>query len=64
MKISPYWKAIVAALAAGAASISTALQDNRVTAEEGWTTLIAVLVALGFTWAVPNKPVTGEDSNA
>jgi len=65
MKISPYWKAIVAAFAAGAASIATALNnDDTITAAEGWTALIAVLAALGFTWAVPNKPATGEDPTA
>jgi membrane-associated PAP2 superfamily phosphatase len=62
MRISSYWKAIVAGIAAGAASVSTALQDNHITAEEGWTALIAVLFALGFTWAIPNKPAPGEDN--
>jgi cyanophycinase-like exopeptidase len=64
MKISHYWKAAVAGTAAGAASLSTALHDDTITAAEGWTALIAVLAALGFTWAVPNKPTPGEDTNA
>jgi hypothetical protein len=64
MRIAKYWKAIVAAVVAGAGAISTALTDDTITAAEGWAALIAVLGALGFTWAVPNKPVTGEDSNA
>jgi hypothetical protein len=64
MKISSYWKSIVAAIAAGGASLSTALQDDTVTAAEGWTALIAVMVALGFTWAVPNRPVDSKDSVA
>lgn len=55
MKISKYWKAVVAALAAGAGTLSTAVLDDTVTAAEGWAALIAVLAALGFTWAVPNK---------
>lgn len=56
MKIAKYWKAIVAALAAGAGTLGAALSDDSVTAAEGWAALIAVLGALGFTWAVPNKP--------
>jgi hypothetical protein len=61
MRISKYWKAVVAALAAGAASLSTAILDDTVTAAEGWAALIAVLGALGFTWAVPNKTVTEDE---
>ncbi|WP_172384811.1 hypothetical protein [Streptomyces sp. MNP-20] len=56
MHVSKYTKAIVAALAAGAGTIGAALTDDTVTAAEGWAALIAVLGALGFTWAVPNKP--------
>ena len=62
MRISPYWKAIVAALAAGVGTISTALTDDVVTAAEGWAALIAVLAALGFTWAVPNKTTTEDEA--
>ncbi|MEI5100284.1 hypothetical protein RB200_19370 [Streptomyces sp. PmtG] len=58
MKISKYWKAVVAALAAGAGTLAAAVTDDTVTAAEGWAALIAVLGALGFTWAVPNKPST------
>lgn len=61
MKISKYWKAVVAALAAGAGTIGTALTDDVVTAAEGWAALIAVLAALGFTWAVPNKTTTEDE---
>lgn len=60
MKISKYWKAVVAALAAGAGTLSTAVLDDTVTAAEGWAALIAVLAALGFTWAVPNKTTEDE----
>lgn len=51
-----YMKAIAAAVAAGAASLVTALDDGTVTAQEGVTAGLAVLAALGLTWAVPNKP--------
>lgn len=55
MRITRYAKAVVAALAAGAGTLSVAVTDDVVTAAEGWAALIAVLGALGFTWAVPNK---------
>lgn len=55
MKISKSWKAVVAAVVAGAGVLSTALADDTVTAAEGWAALISVLAALGFTWAVPNR---------
>lgn len=55
MKISKYWKAVVAAVVGGAGALSTALADDTVSAAEGWAALIAVLAALGFTWAVPNR---------
>lgn len=64
MKISKYWKGVVAALAAGAGAVTTAAQDSQITGEEGWTAAVAVLAALGLTWAVPNKPSTGEDGQA
>ncbi len=63
MHISKYWKAIVAALAAGAASLATALADNTITTQEGLTAVAAVLGALGLTWAIPNRaPSIGEDT--
>lgn len=61
MKISKAAKAIVSAVAAGAGSLSVAVTDDSVTAAEGWAALIAVLAALGFTWAVPNKQETQRD---
>lgn len=61
MKISKAAKAIVSAVAAGAGSLSVAVTDDTVTAAEGWTALITVLAALGFTWAVPNKQETQRD---
>ena len=60
MRISKYAKAIVAALTAGSGSLSVAVTDDTVTAAEGWAALIAVLAALGFTWAVPNRDQKGE----
>ena len=60
MRISRYWKAVVAALAAGAGTLSTAVQDSQITGEEWWTAGISVLAALGFTWAVPNRDPKGE----
>lgn len=50
-----YLKAFAAAVAAGAASLVTALDDGTITAQEGVTAAVAVLAALGLTWAVPNK---------
>ncbi|MGW5429942.1 hypothetical protein ACWET9_22430 [Streptomyces sp. NPDC004059] len=61
MKISKMWKAVVGGLAAGAAAAATAVQDGQVTAAEGVTIALAVLGALGVTWAVPNRqPATAE----
>lgn len=56
MRVGRYWKALVAAAAAGAGSLSVALQDDVVTTSEVFTAAVAVLAACGFTWAVPNKP--------
>jgi len=61
MKVSKYAKAAVSGLAAGAGSLSVAVTDDVVTAAEGWAALIAVLAALGFTWAVPNRQPKGEE---
>ncbi|WP_262059654.1 hypothetical protein [Streptomyces sp. STR69] len=58
MKVSRYWKAVVAAVVAGAASAGTALQDGKVTGPEAVAMVLAVLGGLGFTWAVPNRPAT------
>ncbi|MEU5908901.1 MULTISPECIES: hypothetical protein [Actinomycetes] len=58
MKISKVWKAVVSGAAAGAAAAATAVQDGTVTAAEGLTIALAVLGALGVTWAVPNRQAT------
>ncbi|MGW1949058.1 hypothetical protein ACWCRC_32645 [Streptomyces sp. NPDC001940] len=55
MTISKMWKAVVAAVVAGAGTLSTALADDTITAAEGWAAGLAVLAALGFTWVVPNR---------
>lgn len=55
MKVSKYAKAVVAALAAGTASLSTAMSDDMVTSGEGITAVLAVLGALGITYWVPNR---------
>ncbi|NJP75700.1 hypothetical protein HCJ99_34035 [Streptomyces sp. C1-2] len=60
MKLPHYWKAVVGGVAAGAASLATALQDGTVTAAEGITAVLAALAAAGITWAVPNKPEPGD----
>lgn len=55
MQISKMWKAVVAAVSAGAASLVTALGDGVITTQEGITAGLAVAAALGLTWAVPNR---------
>jgi hypothetical protein len=62
MKVSRYLKAVAAAVAAGAASLVTALDDGVISAQEGVVALVAVLAACGVTWAVPNKPSTTPES--
>jgi hypothetical protein len=39
----------------GSASLVTALNDGVITTQEGLTAALAVLGALGLTWAVPNR---------
>ncbi|RPK85051.1 hypothetical protein [Streptomyces sp. ADI98-10] len=55
MKISSFAKAFVAALAAGAGVAATAVQDSVFTTGEVVTTVLAILGALGITYAVPNR---------
>lgn len=50
-----YAKAYAAALAAGSGVLVTALEDDRVTSGEWVLVALAVLGALGVTWAVPNR---------
>ncbi len=58
MSITPYRKAIVSAVAAGSAALVTALSDEVVTSGEWVTIALAVVGALGITWAVPNAEPT------
>lgn len=64
MRVSPYWKAIVAAVAAAVGSIGTAMQeDSTITQAEAITALLVGLAALGAVWRVPNRaPSNGEDT--
>ncbi|WP_405794130.1 hypothetical protein [Streptomyces sp. NBC_01506] len=55
MRVSSFAKAIAAAVAAGTAAVATAVQDSAFTTGEGVTVALAVLGALGITYAVPNK---------
>ncbi|MFC7817544.1 hypothetical protein ACFUTR_23220 [Streptomyces sp. NPDC057367] len=57
MKVSRYAKAVVAAVTAGSAALGTAVQDGAVDSGEWVTVGLAVLAALGVTWAVPNRQV-------
>lgn len=60
MKISPYWKAVVATLATGNGGLATALNDDTITSAEASTILVAVVTAAVATWAVPNKTTEDE----
>lgn len=65
MKIPTMWKAVVAAVVAGAGAAGTALNDSAISTGEAWTIVGAVLGALGLTWAVPNRHApNGEDANS
>ncbi|MEU5284111.1 hypothetical protein AB0G97_08840 [Streptomyces sp. NPDC020755] len=60
MKISNAAKAFAAGLAAGATAAATAVQDGVFTTGEGVTTVLAILGALGITYAVPNRPAEAD----
>lgn len=52
-----YAKAIVGALISGLMAYQTAVLGDRTVSPEEWASVgIAVLVALGAIWAVPNDP--------
>ena len=55
MKISHYWKAVVAAGVASCGSLSTAMVDDQISRGEWVAAAIAAAGALGLTWAIPNK---------
>lgn len=54
MKISAYWKTVVASLAPVLAAVQAATDDGHVDVGEGLVIAGAVLVAFGV-WSVPNK---------
>lgn len=55
MTLAPYAKSIVGALVAGLGSLSQALDDGSVTAQEWVGVAIATLAAFGVVFGVPNK---------
>lgn len=58
--VSPYFKAITAALVAGLTAILTGLDNDVLTKAEWVQAAIAFLVALSAVWAVPNKDPQAE----
>ncbi|MEU1407103.1 hypothetical protein ABZ471_32985 [Streptomyces sp. NPDC005728] len=55
MRVSQYWKAVAAAVAAGAGSLGTAMGDGTLTAPEIVTAVLVTLGAAGLTSVVPNR---------
>lgn len=56
MRISRYWKAVVSAGAAGTGTLATAMNGDMVVTPSEWVSVgLAVLGALGITYAVPNR---------
>lgn len=55
MKVSKYWKAVCAAVVAGAGSLGTAMQDDILTQGEGIAAVLVAVSALGVVWKVPNR---------
>jgi hypothetical protein len=55
VKISKYWKAVIAGVAAGSGSLGTAVQDGALTQAEGVTAVLVAVAALGAVWRVPNR---------
>jgi hypothetical protein len=54
MKIGSYAKAVVSAVAAGVTALVGAMADGVIVQGEWVTMVLAVLGALGITYAVPN----------
>jgi hypothetical protein len=54
VKISKYWKAVVASAGPVLLAAQAAVDDGHIDAAEAATILIAILVAVGV-WRVPNK---------
>ncbi|MEV7684452.1 hypothetical protein [Streptomyces bungoensis] len=64
MKVSRYWKAVVAGVVAGGSAAVPALQDSTLTAAEIVAIVVAVLSGSGLTWLTPNrKPSAGDGSS-
>jgi len=55
-KVAPYAKAIIAAIIALLSSLITALDSGGISAQEWLTAVIALLVAGGAVFSIPNKP--------
>ena len=55
-KIAPYAKAIIAAAVTFLGALVTALDDGSISASEWLTAVIALLVAGGAVFSVPNRP--------
>lgn len=60
MKIGSYAKAITSGVAAGAASLVTAMGDGVIVPGEWVTVGLAVLGALGITYVVPNAAASDQ----
>lgn len=54
MKISKYWKAVIAGLTPVLVTVQSAVDDGRVDVGEGLAIAGALLIAFGV-WRVPNK---------
>lgn len=61
MKIGNMAKAVVAGVAAGTAALTVAVGDGVIVPGEWVTVALAVLGALGITYAVPNARPTQSD---
>ena len=55
-KVAPYAKAIIGALIAFLTAIVTALDSGGISAAEWVTAVVALLIAGGAIFSVPNKP--------
>jgi hypothetical protein len=55
-KVAPYAKAVIAALVAFLTGLATALDSGGISAAEWITSVVALLVAGGAVFSIPNKP--------
>lgn len=56
VQVSSFAKALVAAVAAGAATLGAAMSDGALDTGDVVTVVLSVLGALGVTYVVPNRP--------